>query len=265
MAYVKQNFVDGLPLSAAQLNHMEEGIAELEKTIPEQGKPGADGYTPVRGVDYWTEADQESIVQQVISALGTPVFGTVDENNNIILTGELVDGTYTLKYEDTDGNLTEIGTLVHGGGSTPTYTNLANPTSAEWQENKRMNSSGSVADASIYGNGGAVTNFIPCKAGDVIRVKCLDISHYYTNQNGETGRTTTFFYSNDKSTIVAKNVPADGNGWAYENDIWTYTVGTSLTTVSGSNSDIRYARLTGIYYSGYTKNDVIITVNEEIT
>lgn len=86
------------------------------------GTAGADGYTPVKGVDYWTNADQESIVQQVITALGTPVWGRVDENNNIILTGNLSDGTYALKYEDAEGNLTEIGTF--DTNTAATYTNL---------------------------------------------------------------------------------------------------------------------------------------------
>ena len=34
-----------------------------------RGATGAAGTTPVKGTDYWTEADQESIVQQVIAAL----------------------------------------------------------------------------------------------------------------------------------------------------------------------------------------------------
>lgn len=33
------------------------------------GSPGADGYTPVRGVDYWTDADQQQIVADVLAAL----------------------------------------------------------------------------------------------------------------------------------------------------------------------------------------------------
>lgn len=33
------------------------------------GAPGADGYTPQRGVDYWTAADQAQIVQDVLAAL----------------------------------------------------------------------------------------------------------------------------------------------------------------------------------------------------
>lgn len=228
-----------------------------------QGDKGNDGYTPVKGVDYFTETDKEEIVQQIITSLGTPVFGRVDDENNIILTGSLVEGEYTLKYEDDEGAVSKIGSLTIGADE-PTYINYADPSSTEWQTNKRLNSSGSIVDVSVYANGGAVTNFIACKTGDVIRVKGLDISHYYTNQNGETGRATAFFFAENKSTIIAKNVPADGNGWVYENGIWIYTVGTSLTSVSGDNSSIRYCRLTGIYYENYTAEDVIITVNQEI-
>ena len=35
----------------------------------QDGKPGADGYTPVKGMDYWTEADKAEMVADVISAL----------------------------------------------------------------------------------------------------------------------------------------------------------------------------------------------------
>ena len=69
------------------------------------------GYTPEKGVDYWTPADQESIVQQVITALCTPVFGRVDADNNIILTGELGGGNYTVVYEDAEGNRINIGQI----------------------------------------------------------------------------------------------------------------------------------------------------------
>ena len=33
------------------------------------GPAGANGYTPVRGTDYWTAADQEQIVSDVLAAL----------------------------------------------------------------------------------------------------------------------------------------------------------------------------------------------------
>ncbi len=37
-----------------------------------KGKDGADGYTPVKGTDYWTEADKAEMVADVISTL--PVY-----------------------------------------------------------------------------------------------------------------------------------------------------------------------------------------------
>ena len=50
MSYVKQNFVDGQTLTAAQLNHMEAGIAnaagtqgEKKATKGEKGDPGPAG------------------------------------------------------------------------------------------------------------------------------------------------------------------------------------------------------------------------------
>ncbi|MGN0568792.1 MAG: pyocin knob domain-containing protein [Acutalibacteraceae bacterium] len=36
-----------------------------------QGEPGADGYTPVKGTDYWTEEDKAEIVDDVLAALPT--------------------------------------------------------------------------------------------------------------------------------------------------------------------------------------------------
>lgn len=105
-----------------------------------------DGYTPVRCVDYWTETDKATIIQDVIDSLGgVPVFGVVDSNNNIVLTGNLAEGTYTLKYEDADGNVTEIGTLNHTNAPEVTYTNLFDPATASI--NTRMSGSSGASKA----------------------------------------------------------------------------------------------------------------------
>ena len=40
------------------------------------------------------------------------VFGYVDENNTIVLNGNLVDGTYLLKYEMDNGSVVNIGNMV---------------------------------------------------------------------------------------------------------------------------------------------------------
>lgn len=152
-----------------------QGIQGPQGLKGDTGAKGADGHTPVRGTDYWTEADQESIVQQVITALGTPVFGTVDENKVITLTGDLAAGTYTLKYEDADGNATAIGSLSIEGE--PTYTNMLKlavdssgaPYTGEngevgYKANYRVNSSG----VETSHDGTYVTGFIPATVADKI-------------------------------------------------------------------------------------------------
>lgn len=224
------------------------------------GKDGKEGATPVKYVDYWTSADQESIVQDVLAALGTPVFGRVDADNNIILTGELADGTYVLKYEDAEGNLTEIGTLEHGS-----YKNLADPTSADWLNGQRLNSSGEVkTEAVAY-----TTNYIPLKVGDVVRIRGLNIYFY----NSASGYSTVHFYNESKAR-VGKITPYNsiahfGHTTAQSANPPTdvvYTVGNGTVEMSsGDTSGIRYARFVGRLIDGFTVDDIIITVNQEIT
>ena len=38
-------------------------------SVGPRGAQGEPGYTPVKGVDYWTQADQEQIVDDVLAAL----------------------------------------------------------------------------------------------------------------------------------------------------------------------------------------------------
>ena len=74
-----------------------------------------DGYTPVKGVDYFTEADIADIVQRVLESLGADAYGYIDENMNFILkgvNGELPDGTYTAKYIMKDGTTVDVGVLT---------------------------------------------------------------------------------------------------------------------------------------------------------
>jgi len=117
---------------------------------------GEAGYTPVKGVDYWTDADKKSIVQQVIAALGTPVFGQVDDQNNIILPGELAQGSYTLKYEHGDGSRTEICTFnISGETGVP-------DTALTWSIGTKIDSdTGAESASSAY----AASNYINVVSG----------------------------------------------------------------------------------------------------
>jgi hypothetical protein len=154
---------------------------------------------PEKGVDYWTEADQEAILQQVITALGTPVFGRVDAENNIVLSGTLADGTYTIKYEDADGNQTTIGTLTATGA--PTYKNLLVEECYEsdgktpfvrkdrdgvtdtfgYKVDTRLSSSGSESTSNATGM--EVTGFIPVVFGDTLYFKNVEIIKKGTNSD----------------------------------------------------------------------------------
>ena len=61
MAYEKQNFTDGSVLTAANLNHMEEGIA---KVLPEVNFQDAGKFLRVSGAGVWC-AEQLTDVSEV--------------------------------------------------------------------------------------------------------------------------------------------------------------------------------------------------------
>jgi hypothetical protein len=47
-------------------------------------------------------------------------------------------------------------------------------------------------------------------------------------------------------------------------DISTYTIALDNSGTQAANASCAYIRLDGVLLDGYTKNDVIITINEEI-
>ncbi len=53
--------------------HIGEGgnwyVGEYDTGVRADGEPGADGYTPVRGTDYWTESDKAEIKAYVDEAI----------------------------------------------------------------------------------------------------------------------------------------------------------------------------------------------------
>ena len=223
-----------------------------------------DGSTPQKGIDYWTETDKDGIINEVLTALGTPVFGRVEENNHIILTGALPDGIYTLKYEDGNGNLTEIGTLTHSTIEEPDYVNLADTASEDWTAGYRIKSDGVTLSQSglTY-----TTNYIPCETGDVIRVKGLNICWFKDSETSSRRVVRAHFYDENKAFVA--NIDAiDGSGFLRneEEAYVEHTVGSfTYSSIVGDVSSIRYARFCGILFDGYTPEDVIITANQEIT
>lgn len=234
----------------------------------------------LRGKGYWTDVDKESIVQEVIIALGTPVFGRVDGQNNIILTGELVDGLYTIKYEDADGNITDIGTLEHTAIPEPMYTNVL-PLSIGndgqpynggkgYKSGTRLNSSGveSTSNATEI----EVSGFIPVKNNDVIYLDGITINTgTYANQtyiwlydasfNILTGRYRLFSQlSAEKIETLKTNgrIDTDGDG-----NITKLMIHGDVFLTGSTLADMSNAAYLRISCENIDDNS-IITVNEPI-
>lgn len=69
------------------------------------------------------------------------VVGVVDENNTITISGELPKGTYSLKYLNYDGSMTEIGELTVGEEKAPN-------TTLTWSVGTKLDSSTGAESAS---------------------------------------------------------------------------------------------------------------------
>lgn len=150
----------------------------------------------------------------------------------------------------------------------PSIRNLADPTSSDWIRGKAL----SISSATNNTNANAhITNYIPCVAGNIIRVKNMDICWL----DALTEQTTTaavmeFYDENDgkKTRIGAINsykccVATDRYNHYVEVGKYLdkYTSGGAYWP--SDVSQIRYVRFTGTLLD-CVETDVIITVNEEI-
>ena len=67
------DMLNGLEAGSVSPEQIKSVTAEMLEEAKASGEfDGADGYTPQKGVDYWTEADKEEMVTAVIAAL--PVY-----------------------------------------------------------------------------------------------------------------------------------------------------------------------------------------------
>lgn len=217
------------------------------------------GYTPA-DANAVPNIDTDAIVQEVIEAIGTPVFGRVDEENNIILSGELVSGTYNLKYENADGSTTNIGTLSVSEASK--YTNLANPSDSMWETNKRINSSGSTVaiDSTKLGDQTCViTNIVDVSNVEKLHIKGLDIVNKLAS--GENyGR--VYFYGASDNYIFYAQPSIETWQTVADYDSGVLVIDVDAAIADSGKSGITKMRLGGILTGA--ASDVIITADEQI-
>lgn len=82
------------------------------------------------------------------------VVGTLDDSNNIILNGNLADGTYTLKFEMADGTYAEIGNLFINTDTTVYYSVSNALTNCTTNNSGAQVTEGTAYTATITANSG---------------------------------------------------------------------------------------------------------------
>lgn len=251
--------------SAKVVLYKPQTLTEAEKAQAREniGAIGKNGLSlGVKDGLIYLYVDGEAVGNGIEQSVSGDVVGYVDEDNNIILRGDLADGTYHVRYELADGEILDIGELsfVPEGP-----TNWADPTSADWVTGKRLSSSSGSVSTAVEGH--IITNFIPAKMGDVLRVKGLDITQYLNGYS-----TGVWAYKTDKSYqnfgygYYEYQTNSDGikDVLTVDGDITTYTILMKKGGTQFATSDTGYIRIDGALLDGYTANDVIITINEEI-
>jgi hypothetical protein len=145
--------------------------------------------------------------------------------------------------------------------------NLADPTSADWQEGYRLSVSSGSTSALV---GHTTTNYIPCKGGDILRVKGLNITGYIGGSGDSKYSAKILSYTSDKTKILGLYAVGSGLTQMYgtkvttDGDVSTYTLMYSDDGAQNARNETAYIRIDGGLMNGYTANDVVITINEEI-
>lgn len=176
------------------------------------GKKGADGRNPVKGIDYWTPADQEAIVQQVLTVMGMHIVGVVGANNDIVFTGNLPEGTYQLKYEDAEGNVQQIGTIEVGAEELVNW--LPVSVGADGSIYNADDTPGYKANTRYSASSGAETNYSGCYVTGYIAVKkdqTLRVANMTMDKNAADGN-WCFGYMFDTAKANAKKIQVDAVG-----------------------------------------------------
>lgn len=137
------------------------------------------------------------------------------------------------------------------GGDSSSYTNLANPNDGSWLDNTRFSTSTAGGTSSHAGM--VVVNYIPYNGQITLRAKGLDF------KNAIGGISPVFVrYADNKGTNPTIN-------WCFNNATYDETTHISTCDISGTVLNGEYFRFSANLVDGYTANDVIITLDEEIT
>lgn len=196
------------------------------------------------------DAVSKAYLEERLAALeqllaGKDVFGYVDDNNNIVLNGALVNGTYTIKYEMEDGSVIDIGDLVL---DTNVYYSVTN----NLTQCTNSNSATEIAEGESY------SATITAKDGYELKSVSVTMGGSPVTVSGGTisiasvtGNIVITAVAEEQAVAPAyKNwlplsVDADGNDYKGDNGEDGYKTGYRLSTSSGNESALSGACVTG--------------------
>ena len=250
-------------------------IGELDTGVRAEGVDGADGYVPIRGVDYWTAADKAEIIDEVTdellgSGLGGLTPGVGDSSMGSSVVG-IQSVTQTITSED-DGGTNQI-TVRLTDGSSSIFEVKNGSTGSQGPEGEKgdkgdqgdrgyvftpsVSSSGVLSwtndggltnppSVNIKGSAGAGVSSIDRTSGD----GTSGVTDTYTITMTD-GNTSTFTVYNGKDGTNGVN-GADGT----PADIWTL----DAAVASGSEENTVYVTLykNGVEYTEYAYMSTLV-------
>lgn len=243
---VKQPSAETMQISFAASNADMPTVNPVTVALPKgrDGEDGAPGRTPVKGVDYYTDADKAEFSQYIASELAKrgqlkPEFAQSEDWLK-------ANGDTSKLYVLPDGMIWAYIQTVTEGETVPNFTNLMDDPRAYIKEGMRYSHSG--GNFSTESGENAIVVYIPdnidMSKGFTFRVKGWVWNKYHTIYAGSDGATFPITSVGGSFNV---NTPFDENGAAY----------TTLTIADSAN---RYI----VFHSGNAKN-LIVTANEPIT
>ena len=189
------------------------------------------------------------------------IFGYVDENNNIILNGNLTDGSYNVKYEMEDSSTVDIGNLVLD--SNVYYSVTKNLTNCSISNSDSQAIAGQSYSATVTAfSGYELKNISVTMGGASVAVSGGNIS--IANVTGDIVITAEAeVVQEDNGNMVSKSIDASGNifndGLGYMNGYYVSSTGTSQSV------DTNYVATGFMPNVLKTTSDVLYIKGAEIT
>lgn len=174
------------------------------------------------------------------------VVGNVDSNNNIVLTGSLSDGTYTIKYEMADGNTVNVGTMVLD--SNVYYSITKNFTNCSINNSATNVIEGESYSATITANSGYELKSVAVTMGGAnvsVTNGVINIA-YVTGDIVITAMAEEATVTPSYTNLLPLSVNADGSDYKGTNGEDGYKAGYKMSGSSGNES-----ATTGAYCSGF--------------